>query len=255
MSGTTHVLTIAGFDPSAGAGVLSDIKTFEAHGVKGIGVCTALTAQNEEEFKEVFWIDEKKILAQMETLLSLYEVSHVKIGLIKNTRVLSNIITELYTYNPNTRIIWDPILKASAGSVFHGDINHHEVAKICKTIFLATPNLEEMNTLFPDWNDHDGHSALNYPCAVLLKGGHGSSKWAKDVLYWEETKTSFEDEWIESEKHGTGCVLSSAITANLAKGMGLKDACFNGKKYISEFIKSSPARLGNHNYEGIKTYC
>ena len=204
---------------------------------------------------DVFWVEEKQIIAQMKALLSLYKVSHVKIGLIKNTRVLTKIVRELYAYNPNIRIIWDPILSASAGKTFHDNINPNELHEVCKTIYLATPNLEEMKVLFPKWRNDNSPLDIVIPCAVLVKGGHGFTSLAKDVLYWNNTITNFEEEWIQNDKHGTGCVLSSSITACLAGGMDLKEACLNGKKYISEFIKSSPTRLGNHDYNGIKAYC
>ena len=255
MSKKKNALTIAGFDPSGGAGVLSDVKTLEAHHVNGLAVCTAITAQNEHEFQSVFWVEERQIIAQMKSLLTCYQVGWVKIGLIKNTKVLSAIINELYTNNPNIRIIWDPILTASAGFVFHEDIKQHEVEKIYKRIYLITPNLEEMKILFPNWNKMNYKTKSSYYCAILVKGGHGSSKLAKDILYLNEASKSFEEIRADSSKHGTGCVLSSAIAANLAIGMNLEQACYNGKKYITEFIKSNPSRLGYHNYEGIKTYC
>ena len=255
MSGKNTVLTIAGFDPSAGAGVLSDIKTLEAHNVNGIAICTAITAQNEGEFRDVFWVDEKQILAQMNTLLPFYHVNWVKIGLVKNIKVLSTIIAELYTYNPNIRIIWDPILTASAGFVFHDDLKQKEVEEVCKKVYLITPNLGELEVLFPNWSEPDFRTTISSTCAVLIKGGHGSSKMAEDILYWNEERKSIEGIRADGSKHGTGCVLSSALAANLANGMNLEQACYNGKKYITEFIKSNPSRLGYHNYEGSKTYC
>jgi len=112
-------LSIAGFDPSAGAGVLADIKTFEANGVYGFGVVTALTYQNDIEFDKVEWMDVEKIEEQVAVLLRRFKMRHVKIGLIENIEVLDRLVQFLKTSISDPVIIYDPIIKASAGFTFH----------------------------------------------------------------------------------------------------------------------------------------
>ena len=138
-------LTIAGFDPSGGAGLLADIKTFEANQVYGLGVCTALTVQHENRFDSVQWVESELIIKQAKILFEKYSIQYVKIGLVKSLDDLSKIITALLTWNPDITIIWDPILKASAGFNFHDEISTITLKTILKHIYVLTPNLPEAN--------------------------------------------------------------------------------------------------------------
>ena len=114
-----YVLSIAGFDPSGGAGILADIKTMEALQVQGFGVATSLTYQNENAFLGLHWISLERIIAQLKPLISIYPISVVKIGLIESPTVLQGLLNYLKENLPSVRIVWDPILRASAGFDFH----------------------------------------------------------------------------------------------------------------------------------------
>lgn len=242
----TYLLSIAGFDPSGGAGILADIKTFEANKVFGLGVCSAITFQNDSEFEGLNWIEEKDIKKQIDVLARKFEIEWVKIGLIQDLNVLNNLIIHLVNTNPKIKITWDPILKASAGFVFHKGIDKDLLIDICKKLFLITPNLEEIKKLVPDLSPEKGADELSQYCNVLLKGGHGESDKARDILFENGLITMFESDKVASQKHGTGCVLSSAILSNLAKGYDLKSACREGKEYVTDFIKSDSGLLGFH---------
>jgi hydroxymethylpyrimidine/phosphomethylpyrimidine kinase len=240
------LLSIAGFDPSGGAGILADIKTFENNKVYGLGVCSALTFQNDQEFEGVKWVEKEEILRQAEVLLKRFPVAWVKIGLIENFDVLQEIVTYLKNHNPDVKIIWDPILRASAGFAFHKDIDTDALHEICSNLLLITPNLEEMSKMIPDKSPEDGARALSQYSAVLLKGGHRSDNKATDILFVNGEETRFEHDKLNASKHGTGCVLSSAILTNLAKGYDLEDACKEGKEYVTDFLKSHNSLLGYH---------
>jgi hydroxymethylpyrimidine/phosphomethylpyrimidine kinase len=240
-----YVLSIAGFDPSGGAGILADIKTFENNKVYGLGVCTAITFQNDNTFDSLNWISVQDILKQIRVLSQRFSIEWVKIGLIENIDALSQIIFTLKTINPDCKIIWDPILKASAGFVFHKGLEEEKLLNTCSKIFLITPNLEEIKFLFPELTIAEASAYLSTYCRVLLKGGH-SELDANDILYIKNKKTIFESKKSEYEKHGTGCVLSSAILSELALGNDLENSCRSGKEYINEFITSHKGLLGYH---------
>lgn len=242
------VLSIAGFDPSAGAGILADIKTFEAHQVYGFGVCSAITFQNEKKFENVEWIEVENIIKQIEVLFKRFKINWVKIGLIENVDVLKKIVEYLVMQNPDVRIIWDPILKASSGFVFHKKIDGDKLIDVYRNLFLITPNMEEIGTLFPGMNEEEAGKYLSRYCALLLKGGHRTDGNPVDVLFYDHIQESFDSERIDNDKHGTGCVLSSSILANLAKGMKLQNACEEAKKYINRFLESNSTLLGDHIY-------
>lgn len=248
-----YCLTIAGFDPSGGAGVLADIKTFEANKVNGMAVVTGLTFQNDSEFEGVEWVETEKIIRQIEVLLRKFHFEFIKIGMIKDLQALQKIISCLASHLPNLKIIWDPIIKTSSGFEIQKNLPVERVAETCKNIFLITPNIDEARILMGDQDDMKAAKELSRYCHVFLKGGHraspGSEKsFGKDYLFTADGKIfPFRAKRISLfSKHGSGCVLSAAITAHLAKGETLQRACLKAKNYITDFLMSNKTLLGYH---------
>ena len=243
-----YVLSIAGFDPSGGAGVLADVKTFESNKVYGLGVISANTFQNDTEFKNVDWISAEKIIEQITILQKRFEFEYVKIGLIENLETLDKIVSYLISKNANTKIIWDPILKASAGFEFHKHMDNALLEKICEQLYLITPNVPEALSLgsFKDAVENAKH--LSKYCHMFLKGGHAEKKVGYDTLFLKEGKQfSFRPKTKNIfPKHGSGCVLSSALTSNLAKGEDLQRACLKAKQYTERILSSNKTLLGYH---------
>jgi hydroxymethylpyrimidine/phosphomethylpyrimidine kinase len=249
-----YVLSIAGFDPSGGAGLLADIKTFEANEVYGLGVCTAITFQNDITFEKVNWVALPDILEQCLLLFDRFTIDYVKVGLIEHLHQLPQIFAWLKERNPAVKIIWDPILRASAGYEFHRQYDQALLHQIFTQIYLLTPNLPEIQLLQPDNKPEQGAGRIVQMCPIYLKGGHqtvekdSAISCVTDILYTRNERHEFKSARIENgEKHGSGCVLSSAILANLAKGLSLKDACQAGKTYTAKFLGSNPTLLGFHN--------
>jgi hydroxymethylpyrimidine/phosphomethylpyrimidine kinase len=261
------VLSIAGFDPSGGAGLLADIKTMESNKVYGLGVVSALTYQNDTAFEKVDWVSLEKIIEQITVLQNRFEWEYVKIGLMESPGVLYSLISELKSRNPKLKLIWDPIWKASAGSstveaskdgfAFHGAIDRGLTEKICRELFLITPNMDEIRMLTGQTDEQQAAKDLSSWCHVFLKGGHmplynqaqsAKERPGRDFLFTRDGKTfSFRPKEIaKTGKHGSGCVLSSAITANLAKGFKLNRACLNAKDYTTKFLLSNKTLLGYH---------
>lgn len=240
------VLSIAGFDPSGGAGVLADVKTFEQFELTGMASISALTVQNDCEFSSVKWLSFSEIIAQVKVLQKRFKFDYVKIGLIENFDTLSQIVQYLY---PTSKIIWDPILKASAGFNFHSKIDAEVLTEILKKIYLITPNIPEAIALGESNDATKNAIALSNYCNVYLKGGHHESKIGEDILFTfsgERFVLTNSTTVTMTEKHGSGCVLSSALTANLAKGLSLEKASKKTKEYISAFLSSNDSLLGTH---------
>lgn len=248
-SSRPNVLSIAGFDPSAGAGILADIKTFEQCDVYGMGVISALTYQNDKAFEKVEWMSVSQIIEQIEVLKQRFYFNFIKIGLIESLEILNSLITYLTAQDSTPKIIWDPILKASAGFEFHTTINKNLFEKICNNLYLITPNLPEALQLGTHNNAITNSNHLSKMCNVYLKGGHNKENKGNDVLFKKDGDQFFlnAEQISVSEKHGSGCVLSSAITALLAKGIPLEDACVESKKYVSSFLSSNNSLLGYHS--------
>jgi hydroxymethylpyrimidine/phosphomethylpyrimidine kinase len=242
------ILSIAGFDPSGGAGVFADIKTFEQHKVLGMGVITGLTFQNDSEFDGVKWIETDEIIKQIEILTRKFKFQFMKIGMIKDLDTLDKIISFCKLQTADCRLIWDPILKASAGFEIHKAIDKKRIATICKNIYLITPNTDEIKILTGENDVTKGAKELSKYCNVFLKGGHSKEKTGKDYLFTTDGEIfPFRPKKIsETGKHGSGCVLSSAIAANLALGNNLQRSCLKAKDYVTKFLMSNKTLLGYH---------
>lgn len=242
-----YVLSIAGYDPSAGAGLTADLKTFEAHRVYGLSICSALTWQNDVQFRKVHWITSREMLAQGDLLLERFRIDYAKIGLIESWEVLKDMVVWLKGNNPNIKVVLDPILKASAGFRFHELSDKESLFQTLENLYLITPNWQEIQTLIPDLAPMEAAQALSQHCHVYLKGGHQEEQLGKDYLFSKEKMYPFNPKKIAAyEKHGAGCVLSAAITANLARGYPIRKACLKAKDYVTWFLNSNQTRLGYH---------
>ena len=237
------VLSIAGFDPTGGAGVLADIKTFEQLGIYGFGVITANTIQDEDNVYDIRWQPLVLILEQMDRLFRKHTIKYVKIGIIENDKTFSALKNHLVNYNPEIHIIWDPVLKSSSGySIFNYG---QSTQQLLENVFLVTPNLPEFQRLFKDENEA---VSLSHLLNIYLKGGHDTAQPGDDHLFNAGEKSTIRGLTTNvHEKHGSGCVLSSAITAALAGGESLENACRKGKNYTERFLASHPSLLGFHN--------
>ena len=242
-------LTIAGYDPSGGAGVLADIKTFESIGVYGVAIITGNTFQNDRTFEGVSWLKKKEKKKNVELLARRFPVKAIKLGMHKNLDDVKRSIKLCRKYFPGAKIIWDPILAAPAGFDFDITIDDHTLNKILSSLSLITPNQSEACKLA--WINYAEEAAqeLSIHCPVLLKGGHSKSKTAStDHLFIRgKLRKEYPAARIKGgEKHGSGCVLSAAITASLAKGDSLENAISKGKIYVTDFLKSNKTLTGYH---------
>lgn len=245
-----HVLVIAGYDPSGGAGLIADIKTLELNKVYGFGICSALTYQSDEKFDTVEWLPVEKIIRQIEVLSDKYNFEVVKIGLIEITDTLLNVIDFILSLNKNTRIIWDPILKSSSGYLFHKHVPGNLFKNIKDKLYLITPNIDEASILTGKTGNPEQEIqeiTKNNNCSILITGGHLKGNKKDDILYSNGNQTVLSGDSIEGyDKHGTGCVLSSAIAAGLAHDRSLEESCRAAKQYTKKFIMSNKTLLGYH---------
>jgi len=243
------VLSIAGLDPSAGAGLLSDVKCFEQHRVYGFGVCTALTQQSDDEFLHLQWLDAKEIIDQLQPLCSKFPVKAAKIGLIKDLDTLLSVLRYLRIKHPAIKIVLDPILKASAGFTFHNHTDDPErLIKALKSLNLITPNYDELlqYSRMRDIEVFCRRYASFTP--ILLKGGHHPELKGTDQLFVRNGHHEIPPGVSNvHQKHGSGCVLSAAITANLALGHDLLNSCRKAKVYTEHFLNSNTSLLGYHS--------
>lgn len=244
-----YALSIAGFDPSGGAGITADTKTFEALKVQGLGVCTAITYQHEAAFEGVDWLSFEQMERQLTVLLRKYKVPFAKVGLVQGIDMLLQLLNLVQRLSPETKLIWDPILRASAGFTFHEQVQAAQLQALCQRLHLITPNWNEIQQLIPALPPQEAAAALSRYCHVLLKGGHNQEKPGYDYLYYKGVARAFRPKQeVPQGKHGSGCVLSAAVTALLAQDYPMHKACRRAKDYTTRFLNSNGTWLGYHHF-------
>ncbi len=240
-----NILTIAGFDPTGGAGTLADIKTIEKLKCRGMAVQTANTIQSEDTFLSVNWINEEQILGQLEFIIQHYSFAAVKIGLVPSLSFLNQALDLLDTLGSRPKIIWDPVLSASAGFDFEQDLS--EIKACLSRVDWITPNWNEAHKITGEEEVLEACKSLSSLTKVYLKGGHNTDDLGTDYLIENGNIQRFRPRLGNYfEKHGSGCVLSAALASNLAKGYPNKKAILRTKRYIEQFLKSSTSLLGYH---------
>jgi len=242
------VLSIAGFDPSGGAGILADTKTFEQHQVQGLAINTANTTQTDCKFYEIEWTSLDFVLRSIKTLFKTYPIKAVKIGIVPSFFYLNKIISLIKKLDSKTVIVWDTVLKSSTKFEFLTIKTKTDLEKTLSKIDLITPNYEEILQFYPNFISEKLWVKNELPTSILLKGGHNCTALGTDYLFLKNniiellpTNISFKP------KHGSGCVLSAAITANIALGYDLKSACLEAKLYIEKYLSSSSSLIGHHH--------
>ena len=233
-------LTIAGSDASGGAGIQADLKTITAHGVYGMSAITALTAQNTTGVTDILAVPPAFLVAQLDAVFTDIPPDAVKIGMVADAALIRVIAEKLDEYHAKN-IVVDPVMVATSGARL---INEDAVAALCAELLprahIITPNIPEAEVLAGmEIKDRVAmaeagkriHARTH--AAVLMKGGHSIDD-ANDLLVDGSGARWFEGRRIATTNtHGTGCTLSSAIAANLARGMDLDTAVERAKAYIS----------------------
>jgi hydroxymethylpyrimidine/phosphomethylpyrimidine kinase len=242
------VMSIAGLDPSGGAGLLADMKTFEQHKVYGLSVNTANTLQTTSTFHSIWWTELKDVLYTIDVLLKAFPVQVIKTGIVPSFDFLLEVVTFIQSRNPEIKIIVDPVLRSTSGFDFYQSFNPEKLDSILDKIFLLTPNIPEALALANETDADQAALKLSGTCHVLLKGGHHATSPGIDFLYYNRQRTPLNPllKGVHG-KHGSGCVLSAAIAANLALGADLLEACTQAKLYIEKFLSSNSSRLGYHH--------
>ncbi len=245
-------LTIAGSDSSGGAGIQADLKTFAALGVYGASVITALTAQNTNGVTGIHPVPAEFVTAQIDAVFGDLKVKAVKIGMLAERATVDAIVAGLARWSPR-HIVLDPVMVATSGDrLLAPDAVEGLRTRLIPRASLITPNLPEAAALLDEAVvaseaaiESQGKRLLSMGCAaVLIKGGHGQGSESIDYLFRGSGTIALAAPRIATKNtHGTGCSLSSAIAAGLAKGEDLETAIRHAKTWISAAIAAAD-RLG-----------
>ncbi len=247
---TPIALTIAGSDSSGGAGIQADLKTFSALGAYGCSVITALTAQNTLGVQAIADIEPDFIAQQLQSVFSDLSINAVKVGMLSRAATITTVADAIDHFQPGC-LVFDPVMVATSGDM----LLQQEAVSCLKEILLPkttliTPNLAEAAVLSgrEKPTSIQDMEAMVDPLlalgarAILLKGGHLSGSKAIDLFHDGKQLHRLESPRVKTiNTHGTGCTLSSAITALLARGYSLSEAVQGGKDYITGAISHASA--------------
>ena len=263
-------LSIAGSDSSGGAGIQADIKTFSALGVYGATAITAITAQNTLGVHSQLAIDPQMVYDQICAVVDDLHPQVVKIGMLSNEGIVRAVAEALRKYQ--LPVILDPVIISTSGHrLLSEDAQEVLKHKLLPLSTLVTPNIPEMSTLtamplatFEDKERAAQHLMQYGATSVLLKGGHEEGDTKSDILFSMSPSgvqsTIFSSQTIQTRNtHGTGCTLSAAIAAFMARGLSVGDAVAEAKRYVSEAILSgADVSMGggfgpvNHGFNPVK---
>ncbi len=242
------ILTIAGSDSSGGAGIQADLKTFSAHGVFGMSVITAVTAQNTQGVFAVQDITPEVIAKQIDAIYEDIEVAAVKIGMVSQVDTITTIAARLKYYSAQ-KIVVDPVMVSKSGYHLLNPVAEATlVRELLPLATVVTPNIPEAEviigrtiTTLTDMEAAARDIFALGPKYVLMKGGHLEGD-STDILFDGQEFVYFKSPRIDTKNtHGTGCTLSSAIAANLGRGLAMAAAVTAAKEYITIAIEHSLA--------------
>jgi len=232
------VMSIAGVDPSAGAGVFADLKTFQAIGVYGTGIVTALTAQNPYKFFSTQPVEKEYISEQIDSVLDAYEVEYIKTGMLYSPEIIKLVSEKIRDYD--LKAVVDPVMVATSG----GDLTKEDLADALNRYLLpksvlTTPNISEAEKL-TGFKIHSKEDAIRASekiiCDSLITGGHLDGI---NTINIDGEVSIVRQELIDTDNlHGTGCNLSAAITAYLAENNDLNTSILKALDYVYEGIKN-----------------
>ncbi len=239
-------LTIAGTDPTGGAGAQADLKTFTAHKVYGMSIITALVAQNTMGVRDIMNVTPEFLAEQFACVFEDIYPDAIKIGMVSETPLIEEIVRQLTKYNAKN-IVVDPVMVSTSGSKLLADDALDTLkTKLIPLADVITPNIPEAEILADmkiESKDQMIEAAKQirqwYKGGILIKGGHFED-CADDLYYYQDECIWLPCEHIDNPNtHGTGCTLSSAIASNLALGYDMADSIRNAKAYITGALKAN----------------
>ncbi|MCR4789476.1 MAG: bifunctional hydroxymethylpyrimidine kinase/phosphomethylpyrimidine kinase [Treponemataceae bacterium] len=239
-------LTIAGSDSSGGAGIQADIKTFTSLGIYGMSAITSVTSQNTKGVQDILYLTPHIVESQIDSVFDDIFPDGVKIGMTGNSEIIEIIAQKLNNYQAKN-VVLDPVMISTSGKIL---LEKNAVKDLMEKLFpvanLVTPNLSESQVIAgieisskAEMEEAAKIIFKKYGSPVLIKGGHLKNE-CSDFFYSGNEEYWFSEKKIEnSNTHGTGCTLSSAICANLAKGMDMLHSIEDAKEYLTGAIKSN----------------
>lgn len=242
---STAALTIAGSDSCGGAGIQADLKTFAAHGVYGASVVTALTAQNTRGVISVLPTPAGEVARQLQCVLEDLPVRAIKTGMLGSPGTINAVADILQDTAPGIPLVMDPVMVATSGASLADTETIDAMRRLLREAALVTPNLPELAALAGRKVETGqdlraaGQTLLDAGCrAVLLKGGHLPGAKVTDLLLTATGERAWTHPRLEGEYHGTGCTLSAAIAAGLARGADLESATGAAIDYLGRAMRA-----------------
>ncbi len=246
-------MTIAGLDPSGGAGILADSKSFNAHGVYATCVVCAITAQNPYNVSNIESVDLKLIEDQIDEILSVYPVEYIKTGMLYNSDIIRLVTKKIKQYQLKTVV--DPVMISESGKNLTNETYIDSFKKyLLKNAYLITPNVSEAEKIADTTikTEEDMIETAYKICKytnVVITGGHMNGN---DILIYDDSLHTIKGKLLDSNNtHGTGCTYSASVTSNLVLGYNLLDSCIKSREFIRNSIIDGFYNTPNQFYDLI----
>lgn len=234
------VMSVAGVDPSGGAGIFADIKTFQALGVYGTGIVTALTAQNPQKMYSLKAIETSYVEEEIDAVLDTYNVEYIKTGMLYSTDIIKSVSKKIREYN--LKAVVDPVMvSTSGGELAKNDLSQNLLKYLLPKSILTTPNVSEAEKLtnIKITNEEEAKKAcekLGKTCNNIITGGHLNGI---NTTYIDGAISIFKQKLLKTDNlHGSGCNFSAAIVSYLSQKNDLKTSILKASDYTYESIKN-----------------
>ncbi|MEH6628743.1 MAG: bifunctional hydroxymethylpyrimidine kinase/phosphomethylpyrimidine kinase [Motiliproteus sp.] len=257
------VLTVAGSDSGGGAGIQGDLKTFAALHTYGLSAITAITAQNTQRVSSVFPVPAKMVGQQMSAVLDDFPVKAIKLGMLCDHGIVAMVIDQLGQY-PDIPVVLDPVVMSSSGQQLLSDEGLLLlIERLLPRVALLTPNVDEVALILGvsvetvlSAPEKCAQGILGLGCsAVLLKGGHRPGAQCEDLLIDSSGSYRYSAERVNTKNtHGTGCTLSAAIAAAIAKDRRLSQAVGEAKKYLQSSLLAAKSLEFGRGYGPLQHF-
>lgn len=232
-----RILSIAGSDSGGGAGIQADVRVINALGGHAMTAITAITAQNSLGVTTVKLLDVDLVIEQAQVVCDDFGVDAIKIGMLGSADI-ANAVAKFLEQFDHIPVTFDPVMVATSGDMLADEETIAAFENIIQYTTLVTPNIPEYERLV--------ETIDNFPCNVLLKGGHGKDDMLVDKLF-SKKPMQWQDKRIDTvHSHGTGCTLSAAIATFMGQGMEMRDAIAHARRFVRASLECAP-EIGSGN--------
>lgn len=248
----SYGLSVAGHDPCGGAGLTVDAAVFNHFGIKPLTVCSAVTVQDPQHFYSANWVEDDLVMEQLKAIVPYYQPAVTKIGIIRSPAILVRVLIYLKEHSPSSLIVWDPVLSASSGFKLNG-FSSEELSEILSLVDFVLPNKKESELLSGSTDPSKAAEILLPKKGIVVKSAFLENGKVVDLLFDSNGETRIERMMVGEDKHGTGCVYSTAFASGIVKG-DFQKAAEKAGNMVASYRSSGAGKEGVLDFTSLENY-